>query len=142
MPIAKPSNGIKIRTNESPFFSNHIYYWFVVRFPIGLNFLFITFLLHFLLPWTSSLSISSSAIIIFGDFNLDTFKSTPFKTNKVDAENFTDILNGFNLFKLIHKPTRIKPPCCCCCLPTPMTLASGGSPMFPLVVHQPTSPSI
>ena len=23
-----------------------------------------------------------------------------------------------------------------------MTLASGGSPMFPLVVHQPTSPSI
>ena len=31
---------------------------------------------------------------------------------------------------------------CCCCLPTPMTLASGWSPMFPLVVHQPASPSI
>ena len=31
---------------------------------------------------------------------------------------------------------------CCCCLPTPMTLASEGSPMFPLVVHQPASPSI
>ena len=31
---------------------------------------------------------------------------------------------------------------CRCCLPTPMTLASGGSPMFPLVVHQPASPSI
>ena len=29
-----------------------------------------------------------------------------------------------------------------CCLPTPMALASGGSPMFPLVVHQPASPSI
>ena len=29
-----------------------------------------------------------------------------------------------------------------CCLPTPMTLASGGSPMFPLVAHQPASPSI
>ena len=28
-----------------------------------------------------------------------------------------------------------------CCLPTPMTFASGGSPMFPLVVHQPASPS-
>ena len=27
--------------------------------------------------------------------------------------------------------------CCCCCLPTPMALASGGSQMFPLVVHQP-----
>ena len=32
--------------------------------------------------------------------------------------------------------------CLLCCLPTPMTLASGGSPMFPLVVHQPASPSI
>ena len=31
---------------------------------------------------------------------------------------------------------------CCCCLPTPMTLARGGSPMFPLVVHQPASPFI
>ena len=30
----------------------------------------------------------------------------------------------------------------CCCLPTHMTLASGGSLMFPLVVHQPASPSI
>ena len=30
---------------------------------------------------------------------------------------------------------RINPTCCC--LPTSMTLASGGSPMFPLVVHQP-----
>ena len=30
----------------------------------------------------------------------------------------------------------------CCCLPTPMALASGGSPMFPPVVHQPASPSI
>ena len=32
--------------------------------------------------------------------------------------------------------------CCFCCLPTPMTLASGGNPMFPLVVHHPASPSI
>ena len=31
-------------------------------FPIGLDFLFITFLLYFFLSWTSSLSISSSAI--------------------------------------------------------------------------------
>ena len=41
-----------------------IYYRFIVRFPIGLDFFFITFtfLLHFFLSWTSSLSISSSAI--------------------------------------------------------------------------------
>ena len=41
-----------------------IYYWCIVRFPIGLDFLFIpfTFLLHILLSWTSSLSISSLAI--------------------------------------------------------------------------------
>ena len=32
--------------------------------------------------------------------------------------------------------------CCYCCIPTPMTLANGGSPMFPLVVNQPASPSI
>ena len=42
----------------------YIYYRFIVRFPIGLDFFFITFtiLLHLLLSWTSSLSISSSAI--------------------------------------------------------------------------------
>ena len=34
------------------------------------------------------------------------------------------------------------PYCWCCCLPTPMTLVSGESLMFPLVVHQPASPSI
>ena len=33
-------------------------------------------------------------------------------------------------------------PVLCCCLPTPMTLANGASPIFPLVVHQPASPSI
>ena len=58
----------------------------------------------------SILSAENRHIFLFGDFNLDTFKSTQFKTNKVDAENFTNILTGFNLFKLIHKPTRIKPP--------------------------------
>ena len=55
------------------------------------------------------LSAENRHIFILGDFNLDTFKSTPFKTNKVDAEDFINILTGFNLFKRIHKPTRIKP---------------------------------
>ena len=58
----------------------------------------------------SILSAENRHIFILGDFNLDTFKSTPFKTHKVDAENFTNIHTGFNLFKLIHKPTRIKLP--------------------------------
>ena len=40
----------------------NIYYRFIVRFPIGLDFLFITFFLHFFLSWTSSLSISSYSI--------------------------------------------------------------------------------
>ena len=39
-----------------------IYYRFIVRFPIRLDFLFITFLLHLFMSWTSSLSISSYAI--------------------------------------------------------------------------------
>ena len=30
----------------------------------------------------------------------------------------------------------------CCCIPTPLTLVSGGSPMIPLVIHQPVYPSI
>ena len=40
--------------------------------------------------------------------------------------NLTEL--GKKLYHVIHTPT-------------PMTLASGGSPMFPLVVHQPASPS-
>ena len=30
--------------------------------------------------------------------------------NSTDSGNFTNILAGFNMFKLIHKPTRISPP--------------------------------
>ena len=59
----------------------------------------------------------------------------------IDAENinlFKDQLN-IHLYKIIRG---LNKPLACCCLPTPMTLASGGSPMFPLVVHQPASPSI
>ena len=40
----------------------YYYYQVIFRFPIGLDFLFITFFLHFFLAWTSSLSISSFAI--------------------------------------------------------------------------------
>ena len=40
----------------------YYYYRFIVRFPVGLDFLFITLLLHLFLSWTSSLSISGSAI--------------------------------------------------------------------------------
>ena len=29
----------------------YYYYWFIVRFPIGLDFLFITFILHLFLSW-------------------------------------------------------------------------------------------
>ena len=49
-----------------------------------------------------------------------------------------------NATPVLRRSSRVKitPNCCCCCLPTPMALASGGSPMFPLVVHQPASPSI
>ena len=49
-----------------------------------------------------TVDIEKRHVFLFGDFNLNTFKSTPFKNNKVDAENCTNILTGFNLFKLIH----------------------------------------
>ena len=31
--------------------------------------------------------------------------------------------------------------CCCCCLPTPLTLVCRGSPIIPILVHQPAYPS-
>ena len=49
-------------------------------------------------------------IFLTGDFNYDTFKTSIYQANNVDSENFTNILSGFNLYKLIHKPTRIRPP--------------------------------
>ena len=56
---------------------------------------------------------------------------------------FFRMLMPFISYSMVNGDVR---ECCvvwlCCCLPTPMALASGGSPMFPLVVHQPASPSI
>ena len=50
-------------TQESRIYIHLLYYYrFIVSFPIGLDFLFITLILHFLLSSTFSLSISSSAI--------------------------------------------------------------------------------
>ena len=48
------------------------------------------------------------------------------------------MINGY----LTNMSCFLQDNCCCCCLPTPMTLAIGGSPLFPLLVHQPASPSI
>ena len=35
----------------------------------------------------------------------------PYQSNNVNSENFTNALARFNMYKLIYKPTRIKPPC-------------------------------
>ena len=56
------------------------------------------------------LSFERKYIFLIGDFNYDTFKSTQSTSNNIDVENFSNILSEFNLYKLIHKPTRIKPP--------------------------------
>ena len=53
----------------------------------------------------------------------------------------TVIISNENTFMLLRGGSKLVRRCCCC-LPTPMALASGGSAMFPLVVHQPASPSI
>ena len=47
---------------------------------------------------------------MLGDFNYDTFKTSIYQMNSTDSENFTNILAGFNMVKLIHKPTSIRPP--------------------------------
>ena len=50
-------------------------------------------------------------IFLIGDFNYDTYKSSIYQSNNVNSENFTNALARFNMYKLIYKPTRIKPPC-------------------------------
>ena len=49
-------------------------------------------------------------IFLIDDFNYDTFKSRMYQSNNIEAENFTNIISEFNLYKLIRKPIRIKPP--------------------------------
>ena len=49
-------------------------------------------------------------IFLIGDFNYDSYKSSIYQRNNVNSENFTNALAGFNMYKLIYKPTRIKPP--------------------------------
>ena len=44
-------------------------------------------------------------IFMIGDFNYDTFQTSIYQYNSIDSENFTNILAGFNMFQLIHKPT-------------------------------------
>ena len=47
---------------------------------------------------------------MIGDFNCDTFKTSSFKSMNIESESFTNRLAEFNMHKLIHKPTRVKPP--------------------------------
>ena len=47
-------------------------------------------------------------IFMIGDFNYDTFKNSIYQLKRMVSEHFTNILAIFNMYKLIHKPTRIK----------------------------------
>ena len=64
----------------------------------------------------------------------------PYRHNQKTHTSNTPPPVPTGLVKPKHNPLIHSHPCCC--LPTPMTLASGGSPMFLLVIHQPASPSI
>ena len=50
-------------------------------------------------------------IFLIGDFNNDTYKSSIYQRNNVNSENFMNTLARFNMYNLMYKPTRIKPPC-------------------------------
>lgn len=56
------------------------------------------------------LKLENKYVFLFGDLNYDTFKLNQTSSKHVDTENFNNILSEFNFSKLIHKPTRIKPP--------------------------------
>ena len=49
-------------------------------------------------------------IFMIGDFNYDTFENAIYQLKSIDSEHFPNILAGFIMYKLIHKPTRIKNP--------------------------------
>ena len=51
------------------------YYQFIVCFPTGLDFLSITFFLHFFLSWTTSLSISISAMPFYSLYPCSSWSS-------------------------------------------------------------------
>ena len=57
----------------------------------------------------TTLTSENREIYILGDFNYDTFKTSIYQMNSTDSENFTNILVRFNMYKLIHKRTRISP---------------------------------
>ena len=66
----------------------YYYYRFIVRFPIGLDFLFITFRLHVFLSLTSSMSISSSDLHMFFSPSPHQFSSSqPTTSNDHDGLN-------------------------------------------------------
>ena len=58
----------------------------------------------------SVLIYESRDIFMVGDFNHDTFKNSICQLNSIDPENVTNILAGFNMYKLIHKQTIINNP--------------------------------
>ena len=58
----------------------------------------------------SKLDSENRDIFMIGDFNYDTFKTSSFKPMNIESEIFTNRLAEFNMYKLIHKPTRVKPP--------------------------------
>ena len=78
----------------------------------------------------------------------------PFKLNSLNQIRFTSSISPNLLHMCLHRDHHLhlhqfqKPDfllvyaCCCCSLPTPMTFPSRGSPIFPIVVFQPASPSI
>ena len=84
--------------------------------------------------------ISSSSIVSFADdtrlyHGISNVDDCSFLQHDLNSVYDNMSLNGQKFQYICFSPH-------CCCLPTPMNLASGGSPMFPLVVHQPASPSI
>ena len=88
-----------------------------------------------LLEWLTMIP-SKELIRIVSVINKTTCLSDPFPSKLLMSHLPTIIDTIMHIINLCLSTS------CCCCLPTPMTLASGGSPMFPLVVHQPASTSI
>ena len=79
----------------------------IYRLPNTESLLFINELERIL----AALNNENRDIFLIGDFNYNTYQSSLYHLNNVNSEHFTNALAGFQMHKLIHKPTSIKPPC-------------------------------
>ena len=128
---ATPTPSNNVITTSVLLYIFFIYYRFIVRIPIVLDFFFTTSLLHLFLSWSSSLSISSSSISASTLFN----HVLPFwSSNRSSA--FNSIFHTFLHPVLITFPHHMSIPCQLIYFPNSNRMHSESVSMRQWPLHQ------